>query len=231
MPEGRSVGIFGVGVLRRPYGIATYTQSDGGIAVYVTDNYETPNEQIPPDDELGRRVHHFVVRHSGDTVEATHVRAFGDTHGPGLLRKVETIGVDAVYDRLLIAEELETIREIKVYTLAGRFTGQVIPNRLFKYEPEGLALYPCGEKDGFWVATDQHPVENVFHLLDRRTLELRGTFKGEKTRQTDGITLTPGTLGALRGGAVYASHMDAHVSAFSWEAIAQATGLQAAGCW
>jgi transcriptional regulator with XRE-family HTH domain len=39
------------------------------------------------------------------------------------------------------------------------------------------------------------------------------------------------SVASLQGGAVYAALVDAHVSAFAWTAIAQATGIAAAGCW
>lgn len=229
LPGDRSIGTFGADVLRRPYGLAVFPESDGWLSVYVTDNYETPDEQIPPDTELGRRVHHFRVRVNDGRLETQHVRAFGETSGNGVLRKVETIAVDPVYDRVIVAEEHEDIRELKVYTLDGRFTGQVVPNALFDYEPEGLALYPCGD-EGYWVATDQHPDDNTFHVLDRRTLEPRGSFQGAATRQTDGIAVTRGTIGPLTGGALYAAHVDAHVSAFAWDQIAKTIGLAAGAC-
>lgn len=101
---------------------------------------------------------------------------------------------------------------------------------LFRTEPEGLALYPCGD-DGFWIATDRHPQQNVFHVLDRRTLALRGSFRGARTRETDGIALTRGAVGGLAGGAFYAAHVDAQVSAFAWDTIAQALGLDQSRCW
>jgi len=162
-------------------------------------------------------------------LEGVHVRAFGNTSGRGVLRKVETIAVDPAHNRLLVAEEDESIRDIKMDSLDGRFTGQVIGDDLFRHEPEGLALYACGD-EGYWVATDQHPDENVFHVLDRRSLALRGSFRGTVTRQTDGIALTRGTLGPLAGGALYAAHADAHVSAYAWEAIAGELGLKQEHC-
>lgn len=224
LPGDRPVGVFGADLLRNPYGVAVYTDSAGRIVMYVTDNYETPEGDIPPAAELGQRVHHFRVRVGHGGLDVEHVRSFGDTAGRGVLRKVETIAVDPVHDRVLVAEEHEAVREIKVYTLDGRFTGQVIPNDLFDYEPEGLALYPCGD-GGYWVATDQHPENNTFHVLDRRSLALRGSFRGAVTRQTDGIALTRGTIGPLSGGGLYAAHIDAHVTAFAWDTIAEAIGL------
>lgn len=226
LPGDRPLGTFGGDVLRRPYGIAAFADATGRIDVFVTDNYETPDEQIPPDSELGRRVHHFRVRLAGGRLDVEHVRAFGETSGPGVLRKVETIAIDPVYDRVIVADEDEAIRALKIYTLDGRFTGQIINGNIFRTEPEGLALYVCGD-DGYWISTDQHEEQerNVFHVLDRRTLELRSSFRGAVTRQTDGVALTQGGEGALGAGRFYAAHADAHVSAFDWETIAAAAGL------
>lgn len=227
--EDRSLGTFGSDVLQRPYGVAMFTGPDGWLVVYVTDNYETLLGGIPPNEELDHRVHEFRLRIDGDRLEVRHVRAFGDISGPGVLRKVETIAVDPVHNRVLVAEEDAAIREIKVYTLEGKFTGQVLGGALFRTEPEGLALYACGD-DGFWVATDQHPEENVFHVLDRRTLTLRGSFRGARTQQTDGIALIRGAVGALAGGAFYAAHRDAQVSAFAWDTIAGTLRLEQPHC-
>lgn len=231
LPGDRPLGVFGADVLQRPYGLAAFADPDdaGRLVVYVTDNYETPDGGIPPDAELGQRVHQFRMRVAGGRIEAEHVRAFGDTSGPGVLHKVETIAVDPAHDRVLVADEDAAVREIKIYTLDGRFTGQVIPNDLFDHEPEGLALYACGD-EGYWIATDQHPADNTFQVLDRRSLRPRGSFRGAVTRQTDGIALVRGTIGPLSGGGFYAAHADAQVSAFSWDRIAETVGLPAAAC-
>ncbi len=228
LPDDTPVGVFGADVLRNPYGLTVYTDADGWMVMYITDNYETPEETVPPLEELGQRVQHFRVRVVDGALEVQHVQAFGDTAGNGVLRKVETIAADPVHNRVLVADEDETVRDIKVYTLDGRFTGEVIPSSLFDYEPEGLALYPCGD-DGYWVATDQHPEDNTFHVLDRRTLRLLGSFQGKQTRQTDGISVVRGTIGPLTNGAVYAAHADAHVSAFGWDRVAAAAGIPT-GC-
>ena len=65
----------------------------------------------------------------------------------------------------------------------------------------------------------------MFHVLDRGSLALRGSYKGVRTRQTDGIAPTRGTLGGLVGGGFYAAHVDLQVSAFAWDTIAAAAGL------
>lgn len=229
LPGDRPIGVFGDDVLRRPYGVAVFTNEAGWLEVYVTDNYLTPEGTAPPLEDLGQRVHHFRVRVADGGLDVEHVRAFSDTEGRGVLLLVESIAVDPTYDRLLVADEDSRVREIKIYTLDGRFTGQVISSDLFDYEPEGMALYACNSH-GSWVVTDQDPEDNTFHVLDRRSLALLGSFQGQVTRRTDGIAIVQRTLGPLSGGALYASHGDAHVTATSWDRILESIGLPPTSC-
>ncbi|HVR72021.1 MAG TPA: phytase, partial [Vicinamibacteria bacterium] len=161
-------------------------------------------------------------------VKSEWVRAFGDTSGPGVLRKVESIRADPAHGRLLVADEDESLRNFKIYTLDGRFTG-TMGQGIFKKEPEGLALYECGGTGGYWIATDQHEQRNTFHVLDRRTFAPLGAFAGERTRNTDGVALAQGTIGGLQQGAFYAVHDDSSVSAFAWDGISRALDLACAG--
>lgn len=225
LPEGKALLTFGSGELRRPYGIAGYADGDGYV-LFVTDNYEHPDGTYPPDSALDRRVHRFRVTKRSTGLDATHETAFGDTSGPGVLRKVETIGVDREYQRLLVAEEDAAVRELRVYSPEGRYMDQSIAG-FFATEPEGVALIECGE-EGYWLATDQHEetAKNVFHVFDRRTLAHRGAFRGATTHTTDGVVMSMGTLGALQGGVFYALHNDEQVAAFEWEAIAKALRLE-----
>jgi 3-phytase len=226
LPDGASVLVFGSDLLRRPYGIAGYAEP-GGYLLFITDNYETAAGGYPPDAELGSRVHRFRVTGRHGRLAATHEIAFGETAGPGVLRKVETIGADRLYDRVLVAEEDVAVRSLFIYSPAGTFTGQSLSG-WFATEPEGLALYPCGS-EGFWIATDQNDqaARNVFHVFERRTLKHRGSFRGATTHTTDGVAVTPGTLGTLEGGAFYALHNDEQVAAFAWSAIEKALSLEA----
>jgi 3-phytase len=127
---------------------------------------------------------------------------------------------------LLIAEELETASHIKVYTLDGRFTGQVIDAGLFPNQAEGIILYACGDTAGYWITTDQGMEANTFHVFDRQTLAHVGSFRGAATLNTDGIALTQRGFGAFPSGAFYAVHNDGNVAAFSWAAIADALKLR-----
>jgi 3-phytase len=228
LPSFRPLGAFAADLLRLPYGITWYREEPGVHIVYVTDNYEMPDESVPPDRELGARVKQFRVRFRGDSLHAEHIRSFGDTTGAGAIRIAESIAVDPERGRLLIAEELESDSHVKVYTLDGQFTGEVFGRGYFPQQAEGLALFRCGDSTGYWVTTDQGDSTNTFHLFDRISLKHLGSFTGSVTRRTDGIALTQRAFGPFREGALYGSHLDAAIGAFSWSDIAAALGLT--GC-
>jgi len=222
LPALEPLGVFGADVLRSPYGLAVLAGADGQLEVYVTDNYVDADLATPPASELGARVKHFRAKIDESGLEAHLLRAFGDTSGAGVLATVESIAADARWNRLLIADETRGVQNIKVYSLAGEFTGQVIGAGLFKGEPEGIALIERGE-GGFWVATDQRRPRTVFHLFDRRDLRHLGSAVGEMTANTDGITT--GECEANEEGRLFAVHDDRAVVAFSCAALLHALGL------
>ncbi len=227
MPALTPVGMFGESLLKKPYGIAVYPGTEAGsYIVYVTDNYESADESIPPDSMLGQRVRRFQVAVGPTSVKAEPMAAFGDTSGPGVLKVVESIAADVPNNRLLIAEELETASHIKVYTLDGKFTGQTIDSGLFPNQAEGIILYSCGDTAGYWVTTDQGMTTNTFHVFDRQSLAHLGSFQGEVTLNTDGIALTQQGFAEFPSGAFYAIHNDGNVAAFSWAVIADALKLR-----
>jgi 3-phytase len=225
LPSLRPLGAFGGAELRSPYGVAWIRNGAHAWSVYVTDNYEAGEDSIPPDRELGARVRQFNVRWNGSGIHGTAVRAFGDTAGAGVLRIVESIAADSALGRLLVAEETETDSHIKVYDLEGAFTGVVFGRRLFPQQAEGIALYPCGELRGWWIATDQGDSVNTFHVFDRVTFEHAGSFTGARTRLTDGVAVTSTGFGPFPTGALFASHLDGGLGAISWQEIAKAVGL------
>ncbi|MHC1733863.1 MAG: hypothetical protein AB9888_17770 [Bacteroidales bacterium] len=226
LPEFKPLGVFGETVLRLPYGI-TIDRSEGKYHLYVTDNYETPEEETPPADSLGQRVHHFVFTVENNQVVAEHIKAFGDTSGEGVLYKVESILVDRIYNRLLIADEHEEHRNIKIYDTDERFTGQIIPHNYFFYEPEGIVLWECeADSSGYYLMVDQGKMNNTFQVFDRKTLEYIGGFGGEFTRNTDGAAITQKAFGDFRYGAFYPVHNDGNLTAISWEDIANTLGLR-----
>ncbi|HET6363026.1 MAG TPA: phytase precursor, partial [Gemmatimonadota bacterium] len=205
--------------------IAAYQDGQGRVELYITDNYELEEDVIPPDSALGERVEHFRAWVEGGELMHEHVRTFGDTTGPGVLRKVETIAVDPANDRVVIAEELEPDSYWKIYRLDGQFSGEVFGRGYFPHEAEGLALYACPD-GGYWIATDQDEETNTFHVFDRVTLEHLGSFTGATTRNTDGVALTQTAFGPFPAGAFYAVHNDGNIAAFSWADIAGELGLR-----
>ena len=226
LPDFEPLGVFGESVLRFPYGL-TIDQFEGKYHLYVTDNYETPDEETPPADSLGQRVHHFVFAIENNQVKAEHVNAFGDTTGDGVLYKVESLLIDRVYNRLLIADEHEEHRNVKVYDVEGNFTGQVIPHNFFFYEPEGIVLWECeADSSGYYLMVDQGKINNTFQVFDRKTLEYIGGFGGEITRNTDGIALTQKAIGDFAYGAFFPVHNDGSLTAISWEDIARTLDLR-----
>jgi 3-phytase len=225
LPDLEAVGTFGEEELVRPYGIAAFQDEQGRVELYVTDNYELQEDVIPPDSMLGERVEHFRAWVEAGELRHEHVGTFGDTSGPGVLRKVETIAVDPDNDRVVIAEELEPDSHWKIYGMDGRFSGEVFGRGYFPHEAEGLALYACPD-GGYWIATDQDEETNTFHVFDRETLGYLGSFTGATTRNTDGVALTQTPFGPFPAGAFYAVHNDGNIAAFSWTEIAAKLGLR-----
>lgn len=237
LPGFETVGLVGADALRRPYGLTVFDGENGAIEVYVTDNYETVDPatgegEIPPAEELGERVKHFRLADAGGldegAVTGELVRAFGDTEGEGVLTKVETILADPDHGVLLIADE-ET-RVHRVYDLEGAFTGRVVGEGRFHYEPEGVALRRCApdaESTGYWIATDQRGDTSFFRVLARDDFEYLGTFVGELTANTDGVAQTTESFPGFPGGAFFAVHDDQGVTGFDWRKVAESLRL---GC-
>jgi 3-phytase len=137
---------------------------------------------------------------------------------------VESLWADPAQDRLLVADELQL--ELKIYTLAGQFTGKILGRGIIRTEPEGITLYTCGAEEGYWVVTDQDLRHNLFCVFDRNNLTFLGAFSGRITRNTDGVALTQTPFGPFARGAFFAVHDDGNVAAFAWEDIAQSLGLR-----
>src|SRR5690606_39780716 len=96
-----------------------------------------------------------------------YVGHFGDTTEAGALRMVESIAGDPVYDRLLIAEEdLRVGTTLRVYDLAGNYTGRDLPPERFTAQAEGVALCACPDDLGYCTAAAQNtdlPGLPLFH--------------------------------------------------------------------
>ncbi len=225
LPDLKHIGNIGEKELKRPYGI-TVDFVNGRYHMYITDNYVMANEDRPPVDELGESVQYFTFSVQNGNLKSQHIKAFGDTHGKGVLHKVESLIIDRPYGRLLIADEQE--RNIKIYNLDGKFTGKIISNDYFNYEPEGISLFACkDDNSGYYIFTDQHTKDNCFRVFDRKSISYIGSFGGEITRNTDGVVLTQKSVGTVfPNGVFYPVHDDGSVTAIDWEEIAAALGLK-----
>ncbi|WP_269523661.1 hypothetical protein [Coraliomargarita parva] len=228
IPEMQPLISFGEEELIKPYGLYVQPHSEGEYEVYVTDNYETVTGDTPPDSELGHRVQVYHLQREGRTAEAEWIRSFGETKGEGRLFVVESIYGDPGQDRLLIAEELEDDakgRRVKIYNMAGQYSGQTMGAGIFQAQVEGIALYPTGVDSGFWIVTDQSRDTNLFHCFDRQSLQHLGTVKGERTLNTDGIWVTTEAMPRFPRGTFYACDNDRAISAFDMKEVLSALGL------
>lgn len=219
LPDFEPVALLGAEVLRQPYGIAA-VPGKGGWDVWVTDDYE-PKSSSAPASEMGERLRRFRLKVSDVGLTGEYVGAFGDTTKASYLRKVESVAIDPIHGRMLVADEPEGV--LKVYDLEGRFTGQLV--RGFYSKPEGMALLECGEGRGYWLATDQDYVKNRFLVFDRENLAIRGAFSGAVTINTDGVALTVLNFGPFSRGAFYAVHDDGNIAAFDLAKIIADLGL------
>ena len=230
LPGFQSLGSFGNGDLRSPYGLWLRPTGAGTWDAYVTDSfmYGEKFDRLPPAAELAQRVKRFRVSVRADGVRAELAGMFGDTGERTALHMVESIAGDPRHDRLLIADEdrryASTLRE---YTLDGRYTGRSMPSESFGAEAEGVALWECGPDDGYWIAVDQLMPLTIFHLFDRGSLAPVGSFTGKVTAHTDGIALHREGSTRFPRGALYAVDGDVAVSAFDLRDVARALHLPA----
>ncbi len=228
LPGMRPLTSFGEDELEKPYGLYVNPLGDGLYDVYVTDAYETEDESMPRDADLNKRIKRYRLEREGLTAEGEWEQSFGATSGMGRLFVVESIYGDPVHDHLLIAEELESgegSQMVKVYDLAGNFSGKVFGQGVFTSQVEGIALYETSETEGYWFVADQSKSRNLFHLFDRASFEHLGTFEGERTLNTDGIWISQKPLQRFRHGVLYACENDRAVSAFCLEEVLTALSL------
>lgn len=232
LPGFEHVLTFAADDLVKPYGLWVNRVGEG-YELYVTDSYDKGedaqgNDILPPLAELDRRVHRYALDRDGDGFSARALGAFGDATPEGALRVVESVWGDAANDRLLIAEEDETYaNELKVYDLAGKFSGRTIGRDVFKAQSEGIMLKTCADGGGWWITTEQGKGRTVFHLFDRRTLEHTGAVAGRTVANTDGIWLDQRASPRFPDGVLYAVHDDQGVAAIDWRDIAGALSLPA----
>ena len=232
------VDSFGNGELRAPYGLWLRPLDARTLQVYVTDNYMLGEryDVVPPLADLDRRVRRYRVSLpvttsdgaiAGAGIDVASLGHFGGTTEATALRMVESIAGDPVHGRLLIADERMPRSTLREYTLDGQATGRAVPEGSFDFEAEGVALWPCGPRGGYWVAVDQLSPQTVFHLFERDSLAHAGSFRGLRTARTDGIALRTGPSPAFPAGVLFAVDSDRAVAAFDLRHIVETLSLPA----
>jgi 3-phytase len=236
LPGFEPAGTFGERELRSPYGLWLHEPAPGELEMFITDSfmYGDRYDVVPPAHELDQRVRRYRIAFDpAGMVRARYEGSFGDT-GAGTLHRVESIAGDPAQDRLLIADEhVEKGSTLREYTLSGRYTGRSLPPRSFSAEAEGVVLWTCREDGdaptgGYWIAVDQLSPLTTFHVFERDSLALAGSFRGETTSWTDGIALHAAAIPEFPFGALFAVHADKAVTAFDLGGIVRALELSPA---
>lgn len=224
LPSLQPIGHFGSSHLIRPYGIWIGPAHDGRRSVTITDDYENADGSRPEQSNLDHRLQRFLVARRDQGLRAEWQKAIGPTQGQGVLQKVESIAGDPAHDRLLVADEAADQRNIKIFDLAGQFSGQLLGQGRFEHDPEGIALVQCGTDSGYWITTDQSDDSNRFRVFDRDDLAYRGAFASRAIRNTDGIGLTQTAMPHFPHGALFAVNDDGNVAAIDLGQINRALG-------
>lgn len=202
-------GMVGERILRRPYGAAvSYREKDP--LLYVTDTDVTPDKTVSV----------FRLSRTAQAVSGELVQQFGDI-GQGRIHKAESILVDDDFGRVLLCDEDRSQRNVKVYDLAGAFTGRTFGDGIIDGDPEGIALVhaPAGD---FILVTDQRSKITIWHAFDRESLKFLASFSGEpRIANTDGICVFEGAIAGHAAGALIAVNDDADIRAFDLAAIIQ----------
>lgn len=200
----KSAGIFARGELTRPYGASVSYARDGTATLFITETRVAPQQTV--------RAYRLALKE--DEVSGRLLRSFGDADGPGRIETAESILVDDREGRLLVCDEGPKQKNVKVYGLDGRFTGQTFADGLIKGDPEGLVVLDS-PGDGCVILTDQQPTISIWHLFDRKTLKHIAAFTGRpRIANTDGVCLYPHPFGPFKGGAFFAVHDDLDVRAY-----------------
>lgn len=222
LPDYKHVGFIGQDKLLKPYGLSVHKSGDE-YTMFVTDDFESDEDKEPTIEVLDKRVKQFSFTYNNGKLLSKFIRNIGEKSGDGRLFVVESIFADPVNNTLLISDESNLNKNIKVYDLEKGTFIKNIGSGLFKYQAEGIALYDCGKGDGYWLTTDQDKGNNTVHIFDRKSLEYQTSFKTKVTQNTDGVWLTQLPVGNQKGGQFIMVHDDGGVSTFSldrlWELL------------
>lgn len=212
LPDFRSLGFFGNDELVSPNGITMYQLFEDRYYIFVSD-----------DAGKSAKIHKYEMNYFEGDFRSAHANTFGDTEGEGAITTPGSIYMDPLNNHLLVADIAEGKNNIKVYNVDGKFTGKVINGELFKNRPDGIALFEGQGSTGYWIVTDRHDGDNVFHVLNRQTFEQEASFKGGKVDGCTGLCVTDVPFGKFKKGALFTVNAEGKVAAFSWESLI--TGL------
>lgn len=229
LPDFAPIGTFGDSELIKPYGLYVRKTGKNGYQVYVSDDFnKDPAEKPEPNPEgVRKRIKQYDIGIDSGDLSASLLKSFGEFNGSGALDVVESLTGDETYDRLMVADEDETHgMEIHVFDLNGNDTGKRLGLGLFKFQPEGIALWETSSKAGYWIFTDQGKVTNYYHIFDRETLDYRASFQGERTLNTDGVAIDLKPSARYPMGLFYAIHDDSGIAAWSIADIAKTLKLR-----
>lgn len=222
-PAMTPLGAFGADQLRKPYGLCVVPVADGTLRVLVTDDYERPRNVAKALPLLGERVRDYTVTVEGNALTATYAGSFGDTSEAGALLKVESILADPETGLLFIGDEDRD--DVKVYDLAGQFTGRTLGTGYIREDSEGIALVPdaTAPEGGYLIVTEQRMAVSRFHVYSRRGTQHLGVVTGAPLiANTDGIWAGAHAFGPFVGGAFLAVDNDAAVVAYRWADVTAA---------
>ena len=229
LPELTYFGQFASGDLSRQRvfgrGIAPYHDGEDHFVI-VTDR--SPIEKIKT----------YRLVENGEELGAELVSSFGDEEGKDALNVVESVLVDTAQGRIHVCgDEWRTagvgIPGVRVFDLAGEYTGVTYGEPQFQFDVEGIVLYETSPGDGYIIISDQYNdgEPNEYEVYDRATLEHLGHFEsppdGELvTRNTDGIYLEQRPFPGFPNGAFYAINDDMNLHIYDWTDIAEAMELE-----
>ncbi len=215
LPEFRYIGSFGENILSEPFGISVSSDKiNNQFFIFITDVKVKPVKS-----DYKSQVHKFSAKIDNDRIFTDLIRTFNSSVENGKLLDVESIIFDSGLNRIYIADESTKKRNVKVYQSNGDFLGKTIGDGIIKYEPEGIAIYTCGNYEGYLLVVDQHDEDNAVHVFNRKTLDWIDSFSIEKTKNTDGIYITQKQLPNFPMGALYIVNNDSNVTAVSWEEL------------
>ncbi|MFN3195899.1 MAG: phytase [Chlorobiota bacterium] len=219
VPDFKSVGFIGEKELKKPYGLSVH-KIENGYSLFVTDDYESDDEVAPTNNKiLDERVKEYVFDYKNGKLTSKYIRSIGETNGEGRLFVVESIFADPENNVLLIADESNLNKNIKIYDInSGKFI-KSIGSGQFIHQVEGIALYDCGNGDGFWFATDQSKGDNTVHVFERKSINYLTSFKTKTTQNTDGVWLTQNEFEGHDDGIFIMVHDDGGVSKFDLEKL------------